>query len=309
MPRRSSSSTSSSHGSGGPHARAGLWPLRKRFAPYGLLLPALGLYAFVWLLPMVRSLLLSTQQTVRGESRFVGAANYVRLVQNSAVHEAFANAAILILLIVVPITLGSFCLAVVISSLTRRAQPVFRTLILLPFITSPALTAMVFRALYSQEGLLNVLLAGLGLAGVGWLTEAWWARLAVSGMVMWESLGYSTVMMFAGLQRIPNEVYEAAAVDGASRFVMVRAITFPLMIPLMLFVSVTTTFSVFNLFTEPLLLTKGGPGTATLTPGLLLYREAFSFGRFGNGAALGLMIALVALAIGVLQIRLLRGRE
>jgi lactose/L-arabinose transport system permease protein len=309
VPRRSFSSTSHSHRNEGPHAETRLWPLRKRLTPYGLLLAALGLYAFVWLVPMARALLLSMQQTVRGEPRFVGASNYIRLVQNSAVHEAFANAVILIVLIVVPVTLGSFCLAVIIHSITRRAQPVVRSIILLPFITSPALTAIVFRALYSQEGVLNVLLAGLGLSGVGWLTETSWAKLAVSGMVVWEILGYNAIMMFAGLQRIPNELYEAAAVDGASRLVMVRAITFPLMIPLMLFVSVTTTFGVFNLFTEPLLLTKGGPGTATLTPGLLLYREAFSFGRFGNGAALGLMIAVVALAIGLLQIRLLRGRE
>jgi ABC-type sugar transport system permease subunit len=309
VPRRSSNSTRSDAGHGGPQVGSGLWPLRRRLTPYGLLLPALALYVFVWLVPMVRALLMSMQQTVRGEPHFVGATNYLNLIQNSAVHQAFANAALLILLIVIPVTLGSFLLAVAIQSTTLRLQPVVRILVVLPFVTSPALTAIVFRALYAQEGISNMFLGALGITSVGWLTEPFGAKLAVSGMVLWEILGYNTVLLFAGLQRIHPELYEAAAVDGASRLVIIRAITFPLMIPLMLFVCVTSTFGVFNLFTEPLLLTKGGPGTATLTPGLLLYREAFDYGRFGNGAALGLMIAAVALAAGLLQFRVMRGRE
>ena len=134
------------------------------------------------------------------------------------------------------------------------------------------------------------------------------ARISLAGMVLWEGLGFNTMLMLAGLQRIPRDLYEAAAVDGASPLEAERVITLPLMVPIMLFVSITTTFGTFNLFTEPNLLTVGGPGTATLTPGLLLYQMAFSYGRLGPATALGLVIGGVAAIFGLAQLRLSRVR-
>jgi ABC-type sugar transport system permease subunit len=210
-------------------------------------------------------------------------------------------------LIVVPVTVGSLVMALLINASSPRVRVVVGTIILLPFVTAPAITTIVFRSLYAETGELNGLLDALSLPTVGWLSEPTPARIAVAGIVAWSSLGFNTMLMLAGLQRIPRELGDAAAVDGATTWKTVRHITVPLMIPIMLFVSVITVFATFNLFAEPKLLTGGGPANATLTPGLAIYSEGFGYGRFGTAAALGLAFAMVALLIGVLQLRV--GRE
>jgi ABC-type sugar transport system permease subunit len=168
--------------------------------------------------------------------------------------------------------------------------------------------AIVFRSAFASTGDINSALDGLGLPTVGWLTTPMGARVSVAAMALWESFGFNVVLVYAALQRLPRDLYEAAALDGASDLTVIRRISLPLTVPVLLFVSVTTTFSAFNLFTEPQLLTRGGPGTATLAPGLLVFNTGLLYGRFGEAAALGLITGAIAAVAGLLLVRIMKER-
>jgi ABC-type sugar transport system permease subunit len=208
----------------------------------------------------------------------------------------------------VPMTAGSFLMAVLLDRTSVRARTAIVTALLLPFIVAPSFAAIVFRSAFAPTGDINGALDGLGLPTVPWLTDPTGARVAVSAMALWESFGFNVVLVYAALQRLPRDLFEAAALDGARELTMVRRITLPLTLPVLLFVSVTTTFSAFNLFTEPQLLTQGGPGTATLAPGLLVYRTGLIYGRFGEAAALGLITGAIAAVAGLVLVRIMRER-
>lgn len=271
-----------------------------------LIAPAAALFAFVWLLPMVRAVTLSTQQTLGATTVNVGLRNFANLPSDSLARAAFLNAVELIALIGIPMTCLSLAVAVLLQSAGHRARTIVGTILLLPFVTSPVIAALIFRTLYANGGGLDGALHALGLPNVRFLDNPVWAKLSLTGMVLWQLLGFNTMLMLAGLQRIPRDLFEAAHVDGASRWRTALRITVPLMWPIILFVSVTTCFGVINLFAEPDLLTGGGPGTATLTPGLQIYSDAFRFGHFGSAAALGLVTAAFAAVFGIAQLRLQR---
>jgi ABC-type sugar transport system permease subunit len=271
-----------------------------------LIAPAAALFAFVWVVPIVRAISLSTQQTLGATTVDVGLRNFSDLPSDSLARSAFLNAAEFIALIGIPMTCLSLAVAVLLQSAGHRARSVVGTILLLPFVTSPVIAALIFRTIYADGGGLDGALHALHLPNVQFLDNPVWAKLSLTGMVLWQLLGFNTMLMLAGLQRIPRDLFEAARMDGASGWRTALRVTVPLMWPIILFVSVTTCFGVINLFAEPDLLTGGGPGTATLTPGLQIYSDAFRFGHFGSAAALGLVTAAFAAAFGIAQLRLQR---
>ncbi|MRS04241.1 sugar ABC transporter permease, partial [bacterium] len=202
-------------------------------------------------------------------------------------------------------------LAVILSSGRVKGYRFFRTIIFLPFITNMAAAGFTFAILFNQtSGLFNVVLRDyLLLPGIPWLENEWWARISLTILLIWAWLGYDMVYMLAGLQTIPKDLTEAAMVDGATPVQAFFHITLPLMRPILIFLTITSTMGSFNLFTEVFALTNSGPAGATLTPVIRIFNVAFDSYQFGYASALGYVFFAIIFIISLIQLRFNRERD
>ena len=211
-----------------------------------------------------------------GPIKLVGIDNYVRLLGDQVFWQSMMNGIILFFLYVPIMLFGALVLAVILNSKRVKGFQFFRMLIFLPFITNMAAAGFAFRILLNKNnGLANVLLGYLNIPPLPWLEDVWLARISLALLVIWAWLGYNMVIMLAGLQTIPQDLTEAAMVDGASRPQAFFRITLPLMRPVILFCAVTSTIGSFGLFAEVSALTNSGPANATITPLIRIYNVAF----------------------------------
>jgi ABC-type sugar transport system permease subunit len=174
-------------------------------------------------------------------------------------------------------------------------------------VTSLVITGLVFSQLFSQSfGLINALLSRIGIAPVNWLAEPGTMKPILILAMLWRWTGNDMVIMLAGLQSLPTEIFEAARVDGASDTQIFFHITLPLLRPVILFDAIISTIGTFNLFAEPYALfggATGGVGQAGLVTGTLLYQNAFVFARYGSGSALAWVLAAIVFVLSLLQLR------
>jgi multiple sugar transport system permease protein len=203
--------------------------------------------------------------------------------------------------------LGGFGLALL-GNQRVRFRGAFRTIALLPWVTSYVVTYLIFRwILNSDFGLINaVLVEGFGLPRVSWLGDPVLALASLIGVDVWRAAPYAMVLLLAGLQSIPQELYEAAAIDGATRARSFFAVTLPLMRPTILILLVLLTIVDFNVVVAMLVLTGGGPGAATEAMSLRMYNEAFTYTRMGPASAIAMIIFAANLVLTGLYIRMLR---
>jgi ABC-type sugar transport system permease subunit len=156
----------------------------------------------------------------------------------------------------------------------------------------------------THTGFANRALSWLGVSPVPWLDDMWWARISVGLLMIWAWLGYNTIIMLAGLQTIPTEVNEAARVDGANAVQVFTRITVPLLRPVILFAVTLSIIGTFQLFTEPYILTGGGPMRATETPVMQIFSSTFANLRFGYAASMSYAYFLTIVVLAILQFRL-----
>ncbi len=184
-----------------------------------------------------------------------------------------------------------------------RGLRFYRTIYFLPSVLSGVAVALLWRWIYASDfGLINSLLAEVGIRGPGWLGNPDWALPALIGMAMWH-VGGGMIVYLAGLQGVPSELYEAAAVDGANAWVRLRYITLPMISPVIFFQLVTGLIAALQIFTEPLIMTNGGPQNATLTMILYLYRNAFQFFKMGYASVMAWILFFYILALTLLIFR------
>jgi multiple sugar transport system permease protein len=170
--------------------------------------------------------------------------------------------------------------------------------------------AIVWRYLYHPRyGLLNWLLAHVGIAPIDWLGDPKWAMPAIILMAVWKNFGYNMLICIAGLQNIPAELYEAAALDGATPWQRFRHVTLPMLGPTLLFVGVVTMIGYFQLFAEPYVMTQGGPLRSTTSVVLYMYEEGFRWWRMGNAAAIAFVLFVIIVAFTLVQRRLQPGER
>jgi multiple sugar transport system permease protein len=238
---------------------------------------------------------------------FIGLANYARLFQDPVFRQDLVNTAVFVA-VGVPLTMGiGFALAVALNSGIRRLRGVLRTIFFAPVVTNVVAVAMIWQYAFNANGTVNTVLGGLGFAGPNWLGDQRSAMPVVILLGVWRNFGTAMVLFLAGLQSIPQDVYEAAALDGAGWWRSLRHITLPLLAPTTLMVSVLLTVFYLQVFDEPYLLTNGGPLGSTESVALYTYHE-FGAGEFGmSSAASFVMLALVAV-VSVVQFRMLRPR-
>jgi multiple sugar transport system permease protein len=280
------------------------------------LTPGLLVIGLFFLLPIAASLLLSlTDFDIYalgdlGNARLVGFRNFARLLQDPLFWTSMRNTFYFVL-VGGPLTLGvALAAALLLHSKLTRWKGLFRTIFFAPYITTLVAVAIVFRYLYHPRfGGLNRVLAFFGVAPIDWLGDPRWAMPAIILLAIWKNFGYAMVLFIAGLQSIPESFYEAARIDGAGPGQLFRKITLPLLAPTFLFLGILTTIGYFQFFAEPYVMTAGGPLNATLSVGLLMYKQGFRWWNMGYAAAIAVVLGLVILAFSALQFRIEKRRS
>jgi multiple sugar transport system permease protein len=273
----------------------------------GPALIAIGIFFFV---PVLAAFLLSfTDFDIYAlgsfaYARFVGFKNYGQLLADPLFWKAFRNT-LEFLLIGGPLSIGvSLAAALMIQSKLVRWKGFFRTAYFSPVVTTLVAVAVVWRFVYHPRfGILNYLLSLAGISGIDWLGDQHWAMPAIILMAVWKNFGYNMVIFIAGLQNIPSELYEAASIDGAGRLQQFRTITVPLLAPTTVYISILTMIGYFQLFSEPYVMTQGGPLNSTLSIVLLMYQQGFRWWNMGYSAALAFVLFAFILIGSLLQSR------
>ena len=273
--------------------------------------PALAAIALFLFVPVVASLLLSfTDFDIYAVAnpanlRFVGLGNYGALLGDPLFARALRNT-LYYVAVGGPLSVAaSLVAALLVNARFARFRPLFRTAFFLPVVTTLVAIAVVWRYLYHPRvGLVNQLLAHLGIAPIDWLGDPLWAMPAIIAMSIWKNFGFNMVIFVAGLQAIPERLYEAASLDGAGPWRQFRHVTLPMLAPTALFVAVMTMIGGFQLFAEPYVMTQGGPSNATLSIVLLMFQEGFRFWNMGYAAAVAFVLFAILLVATALQLKL-----
>jgi len=238
---------------------------------------------------------------------FTGVENYIRLFQDRGFLQDIRNTAVFVA-VGVPLTMGvGFALALALNSGIRRLRGVFRTVFFAPVVTNVVAVALIWRYAFNADGTVNKVLGAVGLAGPNWLDDPHLAMPVVVLLGVWRNFGTAMVLFLAGLQAIPQDVYEAAALDGAGRWRQLRHITLPLLLPTTLMVSVLLSVFYLQVFDEPYLLTGGGPLGSTESMALYTYRQ-FGAGEFGTSSAASFVMLVLVALVSLVQFRMLRSR-
>lgn len=278
-----------------------------QLAAYAFLAPALIIFAvFAWL-PILKTIIFSFQNVnINGDSSWVGFDNIQRMLGDPAFGIAWKNALQFALL---SISMGYFIpimVAIMVNEM-RRGKAFFRLVYFLPTVIPITISLLIWRLIYKPDGgFLNALIGLLNVPPQAWLQDQRLVKAAIMLILTWANFGSTLLIYIAALQDIPADYYEAAEIDGANPFRRIRAITFPHLYPTMIMTFILQVIAVAQIFTEPFLLTQGGPGTATLTPVLVIYRKAFQNGDFGLASAWSLSLIIILGLFSALYLRFTR---
>ena len=294
-------------------AAAGRSRLREDLIGWSFAAPFLILFGIFLAAPILISFLLSFTSFGLRDLRnpigasFVGLDNYIALVGDETFRTALLNTAYFVV-VGVPITL---VLGLLIANALNRGVNRFRTFFrvgyYLPVITSIVAIAVVWRFLLNPDvGLINMALGALNIEGPNWLGDPVLAMPSIIAMAVWRNVGFAMIVFLAGLQSIPTSLYEAAAIDGASKWQAFRHVTVPMLRPTILFLTVITTIGYLQLFEEPFVMTGGGPLDKTLSVSMYMVQQGFEFFRQGYGAAIAYVLFVLVALVAFAQFRLIK---
>lgn len=282
-------------------------------AAWLFLAPALGLIGVFFVLPVCAALLLGFTDfdlyalADRSTVRVTGLRNYTALLDSALFWQALRNTAYFAL-VGGPLSIAvSLAAALLVNTRATKYKAFFRSVLFVPFVTTLVAVAVVWRYLYHpQYGLFNWLLAQVGIAPIDWLGNPTFAMPAIILVAIWKGFGYNMLVFVAGLQGIPDDLYEAARLDGAGPWQQFRHITWPMLRPTMFFVTIITMVGMFQLFAEPYVMTQGGPLRATTSLVLLMYEEGFRWWRMGYAAAVAVILFVLIFVFTLVQRRVQR---
>jgi lactose/L-arabinose transport system permease protein len=271
-----------------------------------ILLPISFITLFVFV-PMIFALFTSFQSGPPTAMTFNGLGNYSRMLSDSTFRRAFSNT-FLYLLVQVPIMIF---LALVLSNILNdkklKFKGLFRTALFLPCITSLVSYSLIIKSLFGTNGFVNNLLMNSQLIDtpIQWLTNPFWARVLIIFAITWRWTGYNMVFFISGMQNIDPSIYEAAEIDGASKWQQFFQITLPNLKPIILFTTITSTIGTLQLFDEVQNITGGGPANATTTLSQYIYNLSYRFTpNFGYAAAVSFVIVVAIVLLSILQLKL-----
>jgi multiple sugar transport system permease protein len=243
--------------------------------------------------------------------RFVGIDNYIELMRTPLFWQALGNT-LFFVFAGVPLSIASSLgAALLLNSKLALFKPLFRTAFFAPVVTSMVAVAVIWRYLYhTRYGFINYGLEAIGFAPADWLGDPRTAMPAIIFFAVWKNFGYNMIIFLAGLQSIPADLYEAAELDGAGSFALLRHITIPALAPTMFMVSILTMAGYFQLFAEPYVMTQGGPLQSTVSVLYLMYEQGFKWWNLGSATAVAFVLFVLMFAVTLLQMRVAgRGLE
>lgn len=292
-----------------PKRKRTIWgEMKKNYSAYLFLLPKLILFSLFIAFPVVWAFVLSFQEYyVLAGSEFVGLANYMKVFQSEAFWVAMKNTALFTVVTVPFSVISALVIASMIFGLGKLSQSFFRSAFYLPTVTSMVIIAMVWRWMYNYDfGLFNYILGWFGFEQVNWLGQsstALWALIIMQCLI---PFGAGIIMYLASMGSISQSLYEAAKIDGASGFKQWIHITIPLLKPTTLYLALLSTIGSFQVFTQIIMMTGGGPGYATETLVHLIYKTGFRDFEYGLAAAQSVVLFAIILFFSIVQYRVLR---
>jgi multiple sugar transport system permease protein len=281
---------------------------RQSLVGIGFVLPAVVFFAVFNFYAIGYALYLSfTSWDLLTPPRWVGLANYTALLSEPNFLSSLAITLRYTLESAVPLILLSLGLALLLNQ-RLRLSGLYQVIYFVPVVIPAVVSAIIWGLLFRPSGVVNNTLGVIGVDPLPWLASAQYALHGIVIVSVWGGFGYSTLILLAGLQSIPPEFGEAAAIDGASRWRVVRDITLPLLAPRLLFVTATSVAALLTSFVVPFVMTNGGPGTATRVLPMLIYQTGFQFLHAGQASAMAFILLLITLIFTIFQFRLF-GRE
>ncbi len=285
--------------------------MKQSKAVYFFLAPALAAIFIFFFIPVLAAFIISfTDFDIYGLAsldnvRFIGVTNYIKLFEAPLFWKALGNT-FLFVIIAGPLSIAvSLSAALLLNAKMVKLKSVFRLSYFIPVVTSLVAVALVWRYIYHPKfGILNYFLSLLSLDPVDWLGDASWSMPAIIIMSVWKNFGYNMIIFIAGLQNIPEDLYEAASIEGATGWQKFYKITLPMLAPTTVFISVITMIGFFQLFAEPYVMTQGGPLDSTLSIVLYMYQEGFRWWNMGYSASIAFVLFFIIFVATLLQMRL-----
>jgi len=284
----------------------------KRWAPIIYISPAFIYMFFAWIIPFIYSLELSLHRwnlaSLTIEKKFIGFSNYAEIIGNPEFWNAVRRTITYVCWAIGLEFLLGLVIALLISR-ESRLMSVIRRLILIPFMIAPAVVGLMWMWIYNPEwGVLNYFVRTLGIHKVGysWLGDTSVAMFSIVVVDIWQWTPFVILLFLAGIASLPRDPYDAARVDGASRWQIIKFITLPMLKPVMMIVLLIRTMTIFKFFDTIFILTHGGPASVTEVLGFHLYRVSFMYFKMGYAAALSYVMLIIVIAVCLLLIKLLK---
>ncbi len=280
-------------------------------AAYFFLAPAMVTIFVFFLVPVIAAFLMSfTDFDIYSLGKFsfaqfVGLRNYAEIFKDPLFWTSLKNT-LYFVIVGGPLSIAvSLAAALLLNSKLIRFKGLFRLIYFIPVVTTLVAVSILWRFIYHPHfGILNYILGFVGIHGIDWLGNPQWAMPAIILMAVWKNFGYNMIIFIAGLQNIPEDLYEAASIEGASAWNQFKNITLPMLAPTTLFVGIITMIGYFQLFAEPYVMTQGGPLNSTLSIVLYMYQEGFRWWNMGYSAALAFILFFIILIVSLIQIKI-----
>jgi len=287
--------------------------LSRRAAAWWFVGPALVIIAVFFILPLLAAFALSLTDfdiyalADLSNLRFVGVRNYLQLLETPLFWHALGNT-LYFVVVGVPLSIAmSLGTALLLHSRLARCKGLFRTALFAPVVTTLVAVAVIWRYLFNTRyGFLNYVLSQVGIDPVDWLGDPHWAMPAIIIFAVWKNFGYNMIILLAGLQSIPEELYEAARMDGASYLHRFLHVTLPMLSPLLVMVSILTVAGYFQMFAEPYVMTQGGPLQSTVSVLYFMYEEGFKWWSLGSASAVAFVLFLFVFCVTAVPMRIAR---
>lgn len=264
----------------------------------------IGLFVFY---PTVQSFITSLKSGMGNNLQFVGLDNYKRMLTDATFLKAVRNTFIYLLVQVPVMIVLALIIASILNDKKLKFSGFFRTAIFLPCVTSLVAYSIIMKSIFATDGLVNQFLMTLHIISnpIQWITHPIWAKVLIIIAITWRWTGYNMIFYLSGLQNIDPSVYEAASIDGASTFKKFTKITIPLLKPIILFTTITSTIGTLQLFDEVVNITKGGPANATTTISHYIYNLCFTYTpNFGYAAAVAYVIVIMIILLSLIQFKI-----
>lgn len=285
-------------------------------AAYFFLAPAMSAIFVFFFIPVIAAFIMSfTDFDIYalgdlGSVRFIWFNNYIKLFDDPLFFTALKNTFYFVI-VAAPLSIGvSLGAALLLNSKLVKFKAIFRLSYFIPVVTTLVAVAIVWRFIYHPKfGIINYILSLIGIAPIDWLGDTATAMPAIILMSVWKSFGYNMIIFIAGLQNIPEDLYEAASIEGASGWQKFKSITLPMLAPTTIFISLITMIGYFQFFAEPYIMTQGGPLNSTLSVVQYMYQEGFRWWNMGYSASIAFVFFFLIMIGTLIQLKIQKSTE